>query len=98
MNRTVAENDQAAYIFGQEAEVVLKNKAYTFAITAMKGDIVAKLAINPLLGDNEATIELVRKLQCITEFEDQLEKVMKHGKFAENEITKRNQNKQRNKR
>jgi hypothetical protein len=98
MNKTVAENDQAAYIFGQEAEVVLKNKAYTFAITAMKGDIVAKLAIDPLLGDNESTIELVRKLQCITELENQLEKVMRLGKFAENEITARNQNKQRNKR
>jgi len=95
---TVEENDQAAFIFGQEAEKVVNNKAYVFAITAMKGDIIAKLAINPLMGDNEASIELIRRLQCITKLESKLEEIMKAGKFSEAQINHANDNKKRNKR
>jgi len=95
---TVEENDAAAYLFGQKAAEVLNNEAYNFAITAMKGDIVAKLAISPLLGDNEVSIELVRRLQCITELEDKLKEVMTEGSVAEKNIAFANDNKQRNKR
>jgi len=95
---TVEENDQAAFIFGQKAEEVLNNEAYNFAITAMKGDIVAKLAINPIMGDNDTTIELVRKLQCITELEGQLEQIMQDGKFAETNLIAADNNQKRHKR
>lgn len=95
---TVEENDQAAFIFGQKAAKVLNNEAYNFAITAMKGDIVAKLAINPIMGDNDTTIELVRKLQCITELEGQLEQIMQDGKFAEQNLIATDNNQKRHKR
>lgn len=95
---TVEENDQAAFIFGQKAAEVLNNEAYNFAITAMKGDIVAKLAINPILGDNDTTIELVRKLQCITELEGQIEQIMQDGKFAETNLIAADNNQKRHKR
>ena len=95
---SVEENDQAAFIFGQKAVEVLNNEAYNFAITAMKGDIVAKLAINPILGDNDTTIELVRKLQCITELEGQLEQIMQDGSVAEKNIAFANNNQKRHKR
>lgn len=95
---SVEENDQAAFIFGQKAVEVLNNEAYVFAITAMKGDIVAKLAINPILGDNDTTIELVRKLQCITELEGQLEQIMQDGKFAEQNLIAADNNQKRHKR
>lgn len=95
---TVEENDQAAFIFGQKATEVLNNEAYNFAITAMKGDIVAKLAINPIMGDNDTTIELVRKLQCITELEGRLEQIMQDGKFAETNLIAADNNQKRHKR
>tara|TARA_R110000751_G_scaffold177280_1_gene283577 strand:+ start:1084 stop:1380 length:297 start_codon:yes stop_codon:yes gene_type:complete len=98
MTNTVAERDQAALLFGQKASEVLNNEAYNFAITAMKGDIIAKLAINPLMGDNEASIELIRRLQCITGLEDKLNEIMREGKFAEQDLTAQANNKQRNKR
>ena len=98
MTSTVAENDQAALLFGQKAQEVLNNEAYNFAITAMKGDIIAKLAISPLMGDNEPSIELIRRLQCITELEDKLSQIMQEGKFAERELTAKANNKIRNKR
>lgn len=95
---TIEENDQAAFIFGQKAVEVMNNEAYIFAITAIKGDIVAKLAINPLLGDNDTTIELVRKLQCITELEDKLAEIMADGEFAEAQMAASNDNQKRHKR
>jgi|TARA_R110000851_G_scaffold88070_7_gene192198 hypothetical protein len=95
---TVAENDNAAILFGQKASEVLKNEAYNFAITAMKGDIIAKLAINPLVGDNEASIELIRRLQCITELEDKLAEIMRDGKFVEDSLIAQQNNTKRNKR
>lgn len=98
MNEQVAKNDSAAFIFGQKAEAVLNNEAYNFAITAMKGDIVAKLAINPIMGDNDSTIELVRRLQCITDLEAKLEQIMRDGKFAEANLTANENNQKRNKR
>ena len=98
MTSTVAENDQAALLFGQKAKEVLNNEAYNFAITAMKGDVIAKLAISPLMGDNEASIELIRRLQCITELEDKLTEIMEGGLFVEKQIAASNDNKQRNKR
>jgi hypothetical protein len=98
MANTVEENDQAALLFGQKAAEVLKNEAYNFAITAMKGDIVAKLAINPIMGDNDSTIELVRKLQCITELEDQLNQIMQDGKFAEANLLAQSNNQKRTQR
>jgi hypothetical protein len=98
MTKTVEENDQAALLFAQKAAEVLKNEAYTFAITAMKGDIVAKLAINPIMGDNDSTIELVRKLQCITELEDQLNQIMRDGKFAEANLLAQSNNQKRTQR
>ena len=64
----------------------------------MKGDIVAKLAINPIMGDNDTTIELVRKLQCITELEGQLEQIMQDGKFAETNLIAADNNQKRHKR
>ena len=98
MSEQVTKNDNAAFIFGQEAEAVLNNKAYNFAITAMKGDIVAKLAINPIMGDNDSTIELVRRLQCVTDLEARLEQIMRDGKFAEANLTANENNQKRNKR
>ncbi len=93
---TVEENDQAAFIFGQKAEEVLNNEAYNFAITAMKGDIIAKLAINPILSDNSEIVELVRKLQSINELEDQLTQIMRDGEFAEQNLIANKNNIKRN--
>ena len=98
MTSTVAENDQAALLFGQKAKEVLNNEAYNFAITAMKGDIIAKLAISPLMGDNSDILEMVRKLQCVTGLEDELGQIMKDGKFIEDSLIKQANNKIRNKR
>jgi len=93
---SVEENDQAALIFGQKAEEVLNNEAYNFAITAMKGDIIAKLAINPILSDNSEIVELVRKLQSINELEDQLAQIMRDGEFAEQNLIANKNNIKRN--
>lgn len=98
MTNTVEENDQAALLFGQKAQEVLNNEAYNFAITAIKGDIIAKLAINPIMGDNDSTIELVRKLQCITELEDKLSQIMQEGTFAEANLIAQSNNKKRTQR
>ena len=98
MTNTVAERDQAALLLGQKANEVLNNEAYVLAITAMKGDIIAKLAINPLMGDNEASIELIRRLQCITKLEDKLDEIMRGGTFIEDSHIEQANNKQRNKR
>lgn len=95
---SVEENDQAAFIFGQKAVEVLNNEAYNFAITAMKGDIIAKLAISPLMGDNEPSIELIRRLQCIAELEDKLKEIMTDGNVAGKNIAFANDNQKRHKR
>lgn len=83
---TDKENLEAAFIFGQEAEKVLSNSAYQFAITSMKGQILDKLANVSILsdnGDNKAVVELARELQAINKIESQLEKIMREGAFAE---------------
>lgn len=98
MSEQVTKNDNAAFIFGQKAEAVLNNEAFTFAITAMKGEIVAKLTTDSITGDNTGMIELVRKLQCITELEDELKSIMQAGQFSERDMLAKSNNKQRNKR
>lgn len=83
---------EEAFIFGQEAEKVVKNPAYAFATTAIKGQIVEKLANVQILGNNEEVLELVRSLQNMNALQDQLEQIMQTGEFAETQIRDEKEN------
>lgn len=86
---------QEAYLFGQEAEKVIKNEAYQFAITAIKGGIIDELANTPILGDNEQIVELVRSFQSVNKIEAQLEQIMQDGTFAKDNLLDQEKNPQR---
>ncbi len=83
---------EQAFIFGQEAEKVVKNPAYVFASTAIRGEIVNKLANVQILGNNEEVIELVRTLQNMDALQSQLESIMAEGTFAEENLRDQNEN------
>jgi len=83
---------EAAHIFGAEAEKVINNKAYQYAVTSISGKIVAELVNTPLMGDNEAAVELVRSLQSVNKIQEALEQIMTEGTFAENNLLDRIKN------
>lgn len=90
-----------AFIFGEEAKKVVNNKAYQFAMTAIKGHIFDKLANTKILsdnGDNKYVIELARELQSINALETKLEKIMSDGHFAEKHIADKQKTQNRHKR
>ncbi len=93
MNEDIKSNDEAAIVFGAQAEAVLNNGAYQYAITAMKGDIFEKLVSTPLIDDNQDIIELVRTLQCVSRVQDKLEQIMRDGTFSKDnqDAIKKNQ-------
>lgn len=95
---TEVENLEAAHIFGAEAEKVINNKAYQYAVTSISGEIVAELVNTPLMGDNEAAVELVRSLQSVNKIQEVLEKIMIDGTFAEDNLLDRIKNPNRYKR
>lgn len=80
------ESLEKAFIFGQEAEKVVNNKAYQFAVTAVKGEILQELESIEVLGNNEAILELVRSLQSFNKMNDVLEQVMREGDFAKAQL------------
>jgi len=90
--------DEVSIIFAQQAEAVVNNDAYIFAITAMKGELFAKLAISPILGDNDGILEMVRELQVVTKFEKQFEKIIQGGKVGEANLKAIETNHKRHKR
>lgn len=83
---------EAAHIFGADAEKVVNSPAYQFAITSIKGTIFDELANVQIMGDNEATLELVRSLQSINKIQEALEQVMQEGVFAETNLLDRIKN------
>jgi len=83
---------EAAHIFGAEAKKVIENKAYEFAVTSIKGRIFDELANTPIIGDNEAIVELVRSLQSVNKIQEVLEQVMQEGTFAEDNLLDRIKN------
>lgn len=84
--------------FSQEAQSVVDNRAYKFAMTAMRGKIFAKLEKTELAGDNEHILEQVRSLQSIAKMQDQLEQIMRDGNFAQVHLERDAKNQKRNKR
>ena len=84
-----SEKLEAAHIFGQEAVKVLENRAYGFAMTAIKGQIFDALANVQLMGDNDKAIELVRSLQSVNMIQEQLEQIMQEGTFAKDNLLDR---------
>tara|TARA_R110000824_G_scaffold76487_4_gene193728 strand:+ start:171 stop:470 length:300 start_codon:yes stop_codon:yes gene_type:complete len=84
--------------FGQEAQSVVDNRAYQFAMTAMRGEIFAKLENSDLSGDNDIILEQVRSLQSIAKMQTQLEKIIKDGSFALAHLEQDAKNHIRNKR
>ena len=84
--------------FSQEAQSVVDNPAYQFAMTAMKGDIFAKLETTDLSGDNDIILEQVRSLQSMAKMQAQLEKIMRDGDFARAQLEEDAKNQKRNKR
>ena len=89
---------ESEYIFGKEAEKVITNKAYQFATTSVKGQIIDKLANAEFMGDNGDILELVRKLQSMNALESELELIMQSGVFSENTMIDKQQNPNRYKR
>lgn len=89
---------KSEYTFSQEAQSVVDNPAYQFAMTAMRGKIFAKLETTDLSGDNEHILEQVRSLQSIAKMQGQLEQIMSDGDFAQAHLEQDAKNKQRNKR
>tara|TARA_R110000851_G_scaffold168914_1_gene315029 strand:+ start:864 stop:1157 length:294 start_codon:yes stop_codon:yes gene_type:complete len=83
------------YLFGLEAEKVLENKAYQFALTSLKGDIFGKLVNTPIMGDNEEIVELVRSLQSIEAIHGQLENIMRNGTFSRDSLISKDNDKTR---
>ena len=72
-------------VLGAEAEKVLNNQAYVYAITAMKGKALADIqSVSMLDTDKVYRDELIRKLQVISEFEGELQDIMNDGQFAQN--------------
>ncbi len=86
---------EQAFIFGQEAEKVTKNKAYQFAMTSISGEIFSRLETVDISSDNGAVLELVRELQVTAKFKEKLEMIMSEGKFAEAQIKDHTENPQR---
>ena len=80
---------EASHIFGQEAEKVINNSAYGFAMTAIKGQILDGLANVQLMGDNDKAMELVRSLQSVNMIQEQLEQIMQEGTFAKDNLLDR---------
>ena len=89
---------KSEFTFSQEAQSVVDNPAYQFAMTAMKGDIFAKLESTDLSVDNNIILEQVRSLQSIAKLETQLEKIMRDGNFAKAHLEEDAKNQKRNKR
>ena len=83
------------YLFGLEAEKVVENKAYQFALTSLKGDIFGKLVNTPIMGDNGDIVELVRSLQSIEAIHGQLEHIMREGTFSKDNLDAKADNKTR---
>lgn len=72
-------------ILGGEAEKVIKNPAYTYALTVMKGKALADLqSVSMLDTDKIFRDELIRKLQVVSEFEGEVQNIMEDGQFAHN--------------
>ena len=79
------------FIFGQEAEKVIQNKAQQFALTAIRGEIFSKLeSVNVLSRNQDEVNSLVMSLQSINAFQEELESMMKDGEFSRKEIERLN--------
>lgn len=79
------------FIFGQEAEKVIQNKAYQFALTAIRGELFSKLESVKVLASNQDEVNgLVMSLQSINAFQEELESMMTNGEFARKELERNN--------
>lgn len=74
-------------IYGQEAERLLTNSAYLYAITSMKGEALSRLqSVSMVDSWRDERDELIRKLQVVSEFESEIESIIENGKYAKNII------------
>jgi len=72
-------------ILGGEAEKILKNPAFMYALTVMTGKALHDLqSVSMLDTDKVYRDELIRKLQLVSEFEGEVQNIMEDGQFAQN--------------
>jgi hypothetical protein len=77
------ESLEEQFIFGAEAEKVLNNKAFEFAITAIKGQILNDLQTIAILDETkDKRDEYIRTLQNVNKIIDELTSIMENGKYA----------------
>ena len=79
----MSESLEQQFIFGQEAEKVLNNSAFNYAVTSIKGQILHGLESVAIIGETaDKRDEYIRSLQNINKIIDELQTIMENGEYA----------------
>ena len=75
---------------GVEAEALLNSEVFKVAKAASSGEILQNIYSIDIASDKEGALELIRSLQSMNRFIEQLEDIIGDGKFYQTQLEQEN--------
>ena len=90
MNKDQLEIMSEGVKLGAEAESILKSEAFNIAKVAASGDILQGIYSVNVSTNKEEALELIRSLQSMNKFIEQLEDIISDGSFYQTQLEQLN--------
>ena len=90
MNKEELETMTKGVKLGAEADAILKSEAFAMAKVAASGDILQGIYTVDVSANKEHALELIRSLQSMNRFMEQLEDIISDGSFYQTQLEQLN--------